>query len=98
MCGSETGFSEITPAKSASIRQPHWHRHLDVKRPTRAIQELRHVDATSTERRLYDQVDCVSGLHRPSDQKRPYMVRAINKYASPRRLDFGWCNGGISPM
>src|ERR1700694_696778 len=35
---------------------------------------------------------------RPSDQKRPYMVRAINKYASPRRLDFGWCNGGISPI
>ena len=29
---------------------------------------------------------------RPSDQKRAYMVRAINKYASPRRLDFGWCN------
>src|SRR6267143_7048505 len=29
---------------------------------------------------------------RPSDQNRPYMVRAINKYASPRRLDFGWCN------
>src|SRR5271157_5819412 len=26
---------EITPAKSASIRQPHWHRQLDVKRPTR---------------------------------------------------------------
>src|ERR1035437_4793447 len=25
----------ITPYKSASIRQPHWHRHLDVKRPTR---------------------------------------------------------------
>jgi hypothetical protein len=25
-------------------------------------------------------------------------VRAINKYASPRRLDFGWCNGGISPI
>jgi len=25
------------------------------------------------------------------------MVRAINKYASPRRLDFGWWNGGISP-
>jgi hypothetical protein len=35
---------------------------------------------------------------RPSDQKRPYMVRAINKYASPRRLDFGRCNGGISPI
>jgi hypothetical protein len=26
------------------------------------------------------------------------MVRAINKYASPRRLDFGWCNGDISPI
>jgi hypothetical protein len=25
----------ITPVKSASIRQPHWHRHLDVKRPFR---------------------------------------------------------------
>src|ERR1017187_10309736 len=31
----ETGMWEITPGKSASIRQPHWHRHLDVKRPTR---------------------------------------------------------------
>jgi hypothetical protein len=30
-----TGLWEITPGKSASIRQPHWHRHLDVKRPTR---------------------------------------------------------------
>jgi hypothetical protein len=30
----ETGIGEITPRKSASIRQPHWHRHLDVKRPT----------------------------------------------------------------
>ena len=25
---------EITPRKSASSRQPHWHRHVDVKRPT----------------------------------------------------------------
>src|ERR1019366_156423 len=24
-----------SPEKSASIRQPHWHRHLDVKRPFR---------------------------------------------------------------
>ena len=24
----------ISNDKSASIRQPHWHRHLDVKRPT----------------------------------------------------------------
>jgi hypothetical protein len=24
----ETGMGEITAAKSASIRQPHWHRHL----------------------------------------------------------------------
>ena len=24
---------EITIGESASIRQPHWHRHLDVKRP-----------------------------------------------------------------
>ena len=30
----ETGLWEITLDKSASIRQPHWHRHLDVKRPT----------------------------------------------------------------
>src|SRR2546427_8847670 len=35
---------------------------------------------------------------RLSDQKRPCMVRAINKYASPRRLDFGWCNGGVLPI
>src|ERR1022692_4530826 len=57
MCGSETGFSEITPAKSGSIRQPHWHRHLDVKRPTRAVEELHQVAATRTERRLFAQVD-----------------------------------------
>jgi hypothetical protein len=31
----QTGMWEITPGKSASIRQPHWHRLLDVKRPTR---------------------------------------------------------------
>jgi hypothetical protein len=30
---------------------------LDEKRPTRAIKELRHVDATSTERRLFAHVD-----------------------------------------
>ena len=33
--GPETGMWEITPEKSASIRQPHWHRNLDVKRPYR---------------------------------------------------------------
>jgi len=31
----ETGMWEITPEKPARIRQPHWHRHLDVKRPMR---------------------------------------------------------------
>jgi len=31
---SKTAWPEITPHRSASIRQPHWHRHLDVKRPT----------------------------------------------------------------
>jgi len=31
----ETGLWEITPGKWASILQPHWHRHLDVKRPYR---------------------------------------------------------------
>src|ERR1039457_3317308 len=54
----ETGIGEITPRKSASIRQPHWHRHLDVKRPTRGWgapkARLRH---TSTRRRLTGQVD-----------------------------------------
>jgi hypothetical protein len=48
------GFSN---EKSASIRQPHWHRLLDVKRPTRAAEELHQVAATRTERRLYAQVD-----------------------------------------
>jgi len=32
----ETGMWEIAPGKWASIRQPHWHRHLDVKRPNRS--------------------------------------------------------------
>src|SRR5271167_2563276 len=48
---------EITPM-SASIRQPHWHRHLDVKRPTRAVEELHQVAATRTERRLLVKVYC----------------------------------------
>jgi hypothetical protein len=54
----ETGLWEITLDKSASIRQPHWHRHLDVKRPTRGWgapkARLRH---TSTRSRLTVQVD-----------------------------------------
>ena len=32
---SKTAWPEITPDESASIRQPHWHLHLDVKRPNR---------------------------------------------------------------
>src|ERR1039458_3472149 len=32
---SRNRFDEITLNKSASNRQPHWHRHLDVKRPNR---------------------------------------------------------------
>src|SRR5664280_1331123 len=54
---SRNRFEEITLNKSASIRQPHWHRHLDVKRPTRAVEELHQVAATRTERRLFVQVD-----------------------------------------
>jgi len=53
---ARTGMWELTPGRSASIRQPHWHRHLDVKRPNRAVEELHHVAATRTERRLYVQV------------------------------------------
>jgi hypothetical protein len=30
-------WPEITPDESASIRQPHWHRHLDEKRPTLSL-------------------------------------------------------------
>src|SRR5664280_2816031 len=55
---SRNRFDEITLNKSASIRQPHWHRHLDVKRPSRALEELRQVAAARTERGQYDQVDC----------------------------------------
>src|SRR5271165_3109014 len=33
--GRKPGMWEITPEKSATIRQRHWHRHLDVKRPFR---------------------------------------------------------------
>src|SRR5664279_2337401 len=44
---------EIPPHKSASSRQPHWRRHLAVKRPTRAVEELHQVAATRTERGLY---------------------------------------------
>jgi len=37
VCNTETGMWEITPHKSASIRQPHWHRLLDVKRPFHSL-------------------------------------------------------------
>src|SRR5271165_4329674 len=53
----QTGMWEITSDKSASIRQPHWHRHLDVKRPSRALEELRQLAATRTGRRLLAYVD-----------------------------------------
>jgi len=53
----QTGMWEITPAKSASIRQPHWHRYLDVKRPTRVVKAKYQVAATTTEWRLFAQVD-----------------------------------------
>jgi hypothetical protein len=54
----------ITPGNSGSIRQPNRHRLLDVKRPTRAIEELHEVAATRTERRLYVQVVSVTGVSR----------------------------------
>ena len=42
--------------KPASIPQPHWRPHLDVKRPTRAFEEIHQVAATRTERRQHVQV------------------------------------------
>jgi len=69
----ETGMSEITPGKWASIRQPHWHRHLDVKCPTRAVEELHQVAATRTERRLLVQVESTS-------------VEAVNTRAFPSTM------------
>jgi len=60
VCQSEVGlkpaWGRLLP-ESASILQPHWHRHLDVKRPSRAAEELHQVAATRTERRLFAQVD-----------------------------------------
>src|SRR5277367_3225356 len=44
----ETGMWEITIEKSASIRQPHWRRHLDVKRPTHHLGGPGHKDGTPT--------------------------------------------------
>src|ERR1019366_5531742 len=57
----QTGMWEITNDKSASIRQPHWHRHLDVKRPTLSCDLRRVVCSQSAVCRLYDRVD--SGTH-----------------------------------
>ena len=41
---------EISPVKSASIQQPHWHCHLDVKRPTHRVGGPGHKDGTATNR------------------------------------------------
>ena len=60
----QTGMCEITPGRSASIRQPHWYRLLAVKRPTRTVEELHQVAATRTERRLSVQVVSVTGVSR----------------------------------
>jgi hypothetical protein len=46
----KTAWPEITPDESASIRQPHWHRHLDGKRPTHGLSGLGHKDGTATTR------------------------------------------------
>src|SRR5664280_3739044 len=46
----QTGMWEITNDKSASIRQPHWHPHLDVKRPTHRLGGPCHKDGSPTTR------------------------------------------------
>ena len=59
---SKTAWPEITPDESASIRQPHWHRRLDVKRPNHGCGATNGAAwFTSVVRRLYDRVD--SGTH-----------------------------------
>jgi len=58
-CWAETGTWEITPGKSGSIRQPHWHRHLDVKRPNHGCGTTNEaVWFTSVVWRLLAHVDC----------------------------------------
>lgn len=52
----KSGTWEISPGKWASIRQPHWHRHLDVKRPYRALEQLSQVVVTRAERQLLDRI------------------------------------------
>ena len=73
----EIGMWEIAPGKSPSIRQPHWHCNLDVKRPFRAVEELHQVVATRTEQRL--SLTWIAG---------PSGVVGTNQAISPRP-DFG---------
>ena len=44
------------PAKWAGIRQLHWHRRLDIERPTCVVEELHQIAGTRTQRRLHIQV------------------------------------------
>src|ERR1039457_2280690 len=48
---------EYVPRESASIRQPHWHRHLDGKRPTLSRDLRRVVCSESAVCRLFAEVD-----------------------------------------
>src|SRR5664280_1479905 len=53
----QVGNMRIGTEKLASIRQPHWHRHLDVKRPTLSCDLRRVVRSQSAVCRLFAQVD-----------------------------------------
>src|SRR5271157_4484083 len=53
---------EYVPRELASIRQPHWHRHLAVKRPTLSCDARRVVRSQSAVCRLHAHVISVSGV------------------------------------
>ena|ERR1017187_5313051 len=74
---------EITNDKSASIRQPHWHPHLDVKRPTHRLGGPCHKDGSPTTRS--------SGFpprNAPNNIRRPWGV-LVTDLASFLEQDFG---------
>jgi hypothetical protein len=75
---------KIGTDKSASIRQPHWHRRLDVKRPTRRCGTPRaRVRHTSTRSRLLAHVLSVDGVSWEWSAQQPHFrqshIREISK-------------------
>jgi hypothetical protein len=89
-------MSGICTVKSASIRQPHWHRDLDVKRPTLSCDSRRVVRSQSAVYRLFAQVDFRREM-RPIAFVDPGAFPVTNPARSPRRrLRDNRCESGLA--